>query len=241
VSNTQNSTDRKSRKIPLLIVSILLFVLGIAAIAGGAIVLYYNGGTDAEGYAISPVHEVRSTANAYVLWVAPMKSGSTFSWLGEDNIAATKWIIKAAGSGKQVFAGWAKAATVESYLNQLKYETPDKGWHWYIEPYYAEIEVPSTKIVNQGASTHAPADESYWLDSVVTSDSATIYWDPSWQQSEGMNIIIIMNADGSSGVNADLQLGFQVPILTWLPYLLIPLGILMCVGGYLLFRRRKKA
>lgn len=225
-------------KIMLIIVSILLFALGIVAIAGGALVLYWNSATDGEGYFISPVHEVRSSANAFALWVAPMQSGSTFSWLGEDNIAQTKWIIKSVDSGTQVFAGWTKAASGEAYLSQFRYETPDKGWHWRIDAYYAEIDIPSTKIVNQGAPPRTPADEIFWTDSAVTADSATIYWDPSWEQSAGMNIIILMNADGTAGVDVDLQLGFKVPILTWLPYLLIPLGILLCLAGYLLFKRR---
>ncbi len=147
----------------------------------------------------------------------------------------------AVDSGKQVFAGWTEASDGAAYVDQFRYETPDQGWHWWVDPYYAEIGVPSTKIVHQGAPARAPADESFWIESVVTADTATIYWDPTWEQSAGMKMIVLMNADGSSGVNADLQLGFKVPILTWLPYLLIPLGILLCVVGYLLFRRRKRA
>ena len=78
------------RKITLfLVVGILLIVLGSVAIVGGAVVFYFNLGTDTEGYAISPVYKVRSSANAFVLWVMPMKE-SSFSWLGEDNIAQTK-------------------------------------------------------------------------------------------------------------------------------------------------------
>jgi hypothetical protein len=50
-----------------------------------------------------------------------------------------------------------------------------------------------------------------------------------------------MNADGSSNVQATLQLGFAVPILGWLPYLFIPLGAVLCLGGVLMFRRRRKA
>ncbi len=230
----------KRKKILVLTFSILLFILGIAAIAGGAAVLYYNAGTDSEGYAISSVYEVRSSANAFVLWVAPLQSRSSFSWLGEENIAQTKWIVSAVDASKQVFAGWAEASDGAAYVDQFRYETPDQGWHWWVEAYYAEIGVPSTNIVHQGVPARTPAAESFWLDSVVTIDKATIYWDPTWEQNAGMKMIIIMNADGSSGVSANLQLGYKVPILTWLPYLLIPLGILLCFGGYLLFRRRKR-
>jgi hypothetical protein len=48
-----------------------------------------------------------------------------------------------------------------------------------------------------------------------------------------------MDLDGSKGVEADIQLGFKVPILGWLAYLLIPLGVLMCICGIFLVKRRK--
>jgi hypothetical protein len=230
----------RRKKFLFLIVGLLLIILGIVAIAGGAAILNFNAETDPEGYALSPIHEVRSSANAYVLWVAPLQSTGSFSWLGDDNVAETKWVVTTVDARKQVFAGWTKASDGAAYADQFQYETPDQGWHWYVDPYYAEIGVPSTKIVHQGAPARAPANESFWIDSVVTSDTATIYWDPTWEQGAGMKMIVLMNADGSSGVNANLQLGFKVPILTWLPYLLIPLGILLCLGGYLVFRRRTR-
>jgi len=56
-----------------------------------------------------------------------------------------------------------------------------------------------------------------------------------------MKMIVLMNADGSKEVNADLQLGFKVPILTWLPYILIPLGIVLSISGFALLSKRRKA
>jgi hypothetical protein len=49
-----------------------------------------------------------------------------------------------------------------------------------------------------------------------------------------------MNADGSSNVDADIQLGFKVPLFGWLPYLLLALSIIMLVVGWFLFRYRKR-
>lgn len=227
----------RKKKILFLTVGLLLLVLGIMAISGGAAILYYNAGTDSEGYAMSVVHEVRSSANAYVLWVAPWQ-GSSFSWVGESNIGACKWVASSVDGGPEVLMGWAWASDGAAYISNFRYETPDQVWNWYTEAYYAEIDVPSTKLVGQGVPSRVPSAETFWIDSAATSGTATIHWDPTWDKTAGMKMIILMNADGSSGVNVDLQLGFKVPILTWLPYVLIPLGILMCVGGGLLSRRR---
>jgi hypothetical protein len=65
-------------------------------------------------------------------------------------------------------------------------------------------------------------------------------WNPVWDETTGRNILVIMNADGSSNVDADIQLGFKVPLFGWLPYLLLALGIIMLVVGWFLFRYRKR-
>jgi hypothetical protein len=54
-------------------------------------------------------------------------------------------------------------------------------------------------------------------------------------------MLVVMNADNSSDVQATLQFGFSVPILDWLPYLLVPSGVVLCLGGWFLLRRRKTA
>lgn len=229
----------KRKRILLLALGIILLVLGIVAILAGAAIFYLNMGTDAEGYTVSPVYQIRSSANAFALGVKPLNI-SKFSWLGEDNIAETKWIIKAVDGGKQVFAGWCELSDVEVYLYSFRYETPYPNWTWPVGPYYARINVNSTRIYHQGAPSHPPTSESFWIESVVTGESATIYWDPTWAENTRMKTLVIMNADGSSGVNADLQLGFKVPILTWLPYLLILLGSALCFAGFMVLRRLKK-
>ncbi len=228
----------ENEKTLLFVGSILLLILEITAVLCGATVLYLNAQTDAEGYTINPVYQVRSSASAFVLWVAPLRT-DTFGWIGEENIAQTKWTIKAVDSGKEVFAGWATSDDIATYVTHFSYETADPEWDWYTHAYYAKIDVPSTKILNQGNPAQPPSAEGFWIKSATTFNEATIYWDLTWEQSQGMKVIILMNADGSIGINTDLQLGLKVPILTWLPYLLIPLGLILCIGDYLCYRYKK--
>jgi hypothetical protein len=197
-------------------------------------------GTDSQGYALSEKYPIETQSNAFALWVAPMRITGIFSALDSSNIAATKWVVTASEPTKEIFVGWAKASDVESYLGKFSYETPDNEWHWRTSPYAPEIDVPSTAIYNQGTPARPPVEESFWTTTATTTNSAEIKWEPVWDSSKGMNVIVVMNADGSSTINADIQLGFKVPILSWLPYLLIPLGILFLVLGLLLFKRRKR-
>jgi hypothetical protein len=230
----------RRRKVIFVLASILLMAFGLIALVGGAAVAYLNMGTDSEGYALSEKYQIETSSNAFALWVAPMRITGIFSALGSSNIAATKWVVTATEPSKEIFVGWAKASDVESYLGKFSYETPDKGWHWLTSPYAPEIEVPSTAIHNQGPPARPPIEESFWTTTTTTTNSAEIKWDPVWDSTKGMNVIVVMNADGSSAVKADIQLGFKVPILSWLPYLLLPIGILLLVLGLFLFKRRKR-
>jgi hypothetical protein len=203
------------------------------------LVLILNMGTDAEGYAISEKYQIRTSTNAFVCTVGPMRESSTwFSWLGMDNIAQTKWMVTSVDPGKEVFAGWIRKADVESYLN-FRYEIPEY-WSWYTRPYIAELIIPSTVINNQGSPSQIPSELTTWVETTSTSSISTFNWDPHWNPNTGYYMLVIMNADGSSNVNADLQLGFKVPILGWLPNLLLPLGIILLIAGILLLRMRKE-
>jgi len=48
-----------------------------------------------------------------------------------------------------------------------------------------------------------------------------------------------MNLDGSKNISADIQIAFKSPILTVLPFVLLPLGIVLAVEGIYLLRRKK--
>jgi hypothetical protein len=55
----------------------------------------------------------------------------------------------------------------------------------------------------------------------------------------GNKYLIITNLDGSKSVTSDIYLGFKIPVFRWLPYVLIPLGIIIFVCGILLIKKIK--
>jgi hypothetical protein len=242
LANTPSTVTKggPKKEVAFIIAAVLLCAFGLNALVGGAYVLYLNSGTDSEGYALSQTYPITTASNAFTLWVAPMHGTGSFSWLGNTNIAATKWVVSTSNQEQLIFAGWGKASNVEPYLNAFSFETP-QNWNWHTEPYKPQIDIPSTTAYNQGINpTRPPTQENFWTKTATTTNTTAIYWDPNWDAKEGMNSIVIMNADGSSGIHANIQLGFKVPILGWLPYLLIPAGILLLTPGLLLFKRRKK-
>ena len=198
----------------------------------------YNAGTDPDGYTQSNVYEVRSSTYAYALWVGSSQYPSYLKWMSAKDIGQCIWTVESINS-KELFVGWANATDGEDYLfNKFRFETPPI-WNWYINAYYAEIEIPAGIPYYEGAPARPPAEETFWLESVQSNDTAKIVWDAFWEPDTDRKILIIMNSDGSSGVEADLQLGFKAPILGWLQFVLIPVGVIMCLAGIFVFRRKK--
>jgi len=207
---------------------IIFIALAITALIAGAVIMYLNSGNDFEGYALSENYTIDTSANAFVLWVGSPVSESRL-----------KWVITPMDSNKEIFAGWGAAGTVNAYTGQYKYATPESGWSYIARAYDASIKISSLHIINQNSPVLPPSqDEPIWLDKVTTSDSITLYCTPN-NDGDKMGMLVIMNTDGSNGVNATIQLGSRIAIYAWLPNLLIPIGIVLLIVGLILIKRKK--
>ncbi len=220
--------NASKKKILLTIISILVLLLGIVAMIAGAVIMYLNTTNDSEGYALSNTYHVQTSSNAFVLWVgAPVSE------------ARLKWIVTSTDSGKQVFAGWGAATTVTEFVGNYQFATPAYGWNYHAQAYEASINITNVDIMNSDKPV-MPAPTGIWLDTVTTTRATTLYCSPNAVANDNMGMLVIMNADGSNGVDAQIQLGSKVPLLGWLPYVLIPVGIVFLVAGLLLVKRVRK-
>ena len=72
-------------------------------------------------------------------------------------------------------------------------------------------------------SRSPPAEQSFWDESFTGSGEQTLEWAPE----EGDWRVVLMNADGSRGVSAEMRIGAKLDSLLW-----IGIGLLV-VGGLL--------
>jgi hypothetical protein len=223
---TANQGSNKKRLL-IIISSVLISLLGIAAIVAGAAIMYLNTQNDSEGYALSETCTVKTSSTAFILWV-----GSPVSE------ARLKWVVSSANS-KEVFAGWGAASTVNAYTGNYQYATPESGWSYTARAYQAAINISSIHIINTNSPALAPAPESLYSDTVKTAGSSTLYCTPN-NSGDKMGMLVIMNSDGSSGIDAQIQLGSKIALYGWLPYVLLPIGIVLLMMGLLLFRKSRK-
>ena len=237
--SSENSIIQKTKKHRKLIFvgCIVLLVVGIIFALAGVALLSLNMGTDSDGYQQSSVYEIRSDTYAFVLWVKSSSFPSYLTWMSPKDIGQTRWTIES-NTGKELFVGWAEDVEGENYLNTgIMFSTPPT-WHRSIASYHSEIEIPEPVTYNQNPPSRPPSQETFWLESLQSTETSTITWDAFWDNVQDRKILIIMNADGSRNVQADIQLGFKVPIFSWLPSVLIPVGLILCVIGVFLIRQK---
>ncbi|MBN1861508.1 MAG: hypothetical protein JW840_08625 [Candidatus Thermoplasmatota archaeon] len=222
---------KKSKK--RIILASILFVGGFLLLSAGASIFIYNMGTDREGYTYSNIHHVNTTTYAFILYMNEYKI-STWGFLGAENIAQIKFIVNNLNPSKELFTGYATTQQSEPYRKSFRCEFPI-FWRWFAEPYYAELSLNATTSEGAGAPAFLPQSQTFWKTSAQSFDTATMTYLPLHEQ----HIWFIMNSDGSQNITADIQIGFKSPILAILPYVCIPLGLLLLVGGIMLLRRKK--
>ncbi len=224
---------QKKGKRPVILAAVLL-IIGFLFLSAGASFAYYNSTTGSDGYSYSNIYHVNTTSHAFTAYMNQFQGG-IFSFLGAENIGEIKYIAKNLNSGKEVFIGYATTREAESYRRSFQCTIPT-FWTWHVEAYDAEITITNTVIEGTGAPAALPQTQTFWRATDQAADTATMRYLPKGEQ----YIWFIMNSDGSANITADIQIAFKAPILTLLPLVFIPIGVLILVIGVYLMIRKKK-
>ena len=130
-----------------------------------------------------------------------------------------------ASSAKPVFVGIARKATVDAYLAGSSYATA-KGLD--LDPFAV------TYVTHRGTkSPGRPASRTFWAASAV----ATGVTDLTWKPRSGSWSVVVMNADGSPGVSADVSAGVRAAWLLWAGIgIALAGGLLLAVAALMLVR-----
>jgi len=84
-------------------------------------------------------------------------------------------------------------------------------------------------------SAPQPSSSSIWLASGSGADTAKY----EKMMVSGSYWVVIMNVDGSSGLNVDLQVSGTMPLMLGLPSTLVILGIISAIVGFISYPRKK--
>jgi hypothetical protein len=128
----------------------------------------------------------------------------------------------AAGSGS-LFMGIAPADAVAGYLDGVAHDEIT-DWDWIQDD--IEYVVYTT---NEGATDPAaPGTEDFWVASVSGSGELAL----DWTIQDGDWALVIMNADGSPGVSADVRFGVAtLPVLLPIGLASLAVGLVALISG----------
>jgi hypothetical protein len=188
-------------KIALAVVGGLGVLLSAALLAGGVSLIDGEApGTDTNGYWTTEAHHVGTPTHA--LASSGLDIDSDAGWFLDDGRFGSVQVSGASlDPNKDIFVGVASRTAVAAYLDGVAW---DEVTDLDVDPFQVHTER------HQGTgSPGAPASQPIWEASVQGTGEQTLDWDVE----SGDWSIVVMNADGSAGVQSDVELGAR---LKWL-------------------------
>jgi hypothetical protein len=132
---------------------------------------------------------------------------------------------------EEVFIGIARENDAQVYLGGVEYEElSDFDWDFNLrrqtQPHISYHTHPGS------APSGPPTLHSFWTTYATGTGTQTLFWEPI----SGSFWVVVMNADGSAGVDVDMQLGARIPVLRMIGNGLIGGGLIaLVVGGIIIY------
>jgi hypothetical protein len=211
----------------LLVFGALLVLVALPLLAGGLGVKGALGSRDGAGYFMTGAQEVRTGTHALVTDDLDVDADVP-QWLRGDRFATAR--IDATSS-RPVFIGIGPTAAVERYLAG--------AGHTLVTDVDTDPFRLSTQAVGGDRRPQPPAQQRFWRAQATGSGTQSL----RWPVETGDWSTVVMNADGTRGVAAQVRVGAKVSALSWVATgLLIAGGLVLAAGGGLLYlgaRRRR--
>jgi hypothetical protein len=201
-------------KILLLIGGGIGALLATALLAAGGVSLWADTAkTDRDGYFSSKAYPVQT--NTHALVSEGLDIDADADWIFDDGRHMSVRIAATAEDGDRIFVGVAPQSDVAAYLGGVSY---DEVTDVDVDPFGLETEPHAGQ-----ATPRAPDSQGIWEASVEGSGTQTLRWDPE----PGDWSVVLMNADGSAGVNTETTFAARVSFL-------FELGLGLVIGGAVL-------
>ena len=134
-----------------------------------------------------------------------------------------------AQSDRPIFIGIARTADLDRYLHGTEHDDVS-GLNY--RPFQVDYDHTSGHAPNR-----LPAKETFWVKSTSGTGNVALNWKPrpgSWRA-------VVMNADDSRGVSADLKFGVRTSLLWWLGAGLLGAAALLAAAAAALYSRARIA
>jgi hypothetical protein len=201
-NNTQIPRKRSvGARIVLLVSAALASVMAVGAIGLGALALWGESEKDERGYLSTDSQSFAAGTHAIATESLDIDLDGAEELVDSTSLGELRLDVESQ-SGKPLFVGIARTDQVSSYLSDVSHTiVTDVDYDPFEAGYSRQAGVRSPT---------APGGERIWAASAQGAGPQTL----TWEVEDGDWSIVVMNADGSPGVRADISAGAKLPYLT---------------------------
>ena len=216
--------SRTTGQIVLLVVGIILALIALVVAGAGGTAIWASTDKDSDGYHSTGLHLLHSPTEAIATKNIDLAT-SVPEWL------FGKIRIEARPSGEApIFVGIGHRDDVERYLADVEHDVlTDVDF----DPFRAHYDRQSGT-----QAPKPPAAQTFWVASAHGAGTQVL----TWETDSGSWSVVLMNADGSPGVDARVKAGAEIPYGLWIGLGVLVIGILLAAGATLMivkgWRRR---
>jgi hypothetical protein len=211
-----------AKRIALIVTGSLAALLASALMIGGGLALYGDSQKDSDGYLSTDTHRFEAGTRALATENLDLDLGDADRFVQTNDLGDVRVQVDSRGE-KPVFVGIARTSDVERYLSGVSYTTLTDVESTPFDADYDD---------HAGSGRPAgPADSQIWAASEQGSGKQTL----NWEIEDGDWSVVVMNADGSAGVDADISAGAELPFLSALGWSALGSGgFVLAIGVFLL-------
>lgn len=210
-------------KVVAIVGGVLLTLLGLALFAPGLFLFWVHGTQrDSAGFYETPDRVVSTSAYAVAspdvdLGIEPLN----WEWVREG-AAGTVRVAAESRSSTPLFIGIGPSDRVSEYLSDVAHDevTDMSVWSRRVDYRHAD----------GGAPRSAPGEQDFWVVEQEGLGTQTL----EWQAQSGSWTAVMMNADGSARVAADLSVGAEIGLLLYIAIGLTSAGAVLLAFGIFL-------
>ena len=205
-------------RIALTITGAIASFIAVALVAGGALALWRDSQKDDDGYLTTNTHRFESGGRALATDNLDVDLGDIDPIPDTPDLGKVK-LTAESRDGKPVFVGIARTSDVDRYLSNVPYTTVTDV---HADPFRADYD-------RHAGNRHpvSPEHAGIWQASSYGHGEQSIDWDID----DGDYSVVVMNADGSLGVDADVSAGANIPFLDELGWSAIGSGAFALILG----------
>jgi hypothetical protein len=219
IIETQPKRSRGAR-IALVVTGTVTALVAAGLLAVGGVALWGESEKDADGYLSTDSHRFDVSTHALASESLDVDLDGA-GWLMDREDVGDVRVEVEPQTDEAVFVGIAPTDEVARYLGGVAHTSVSDVDSWPFEADYKEHAIAGER------RPAPPAEQPIWTASAQGTGPQTVEWDVE----DGDWSVVVMNADGSRGIDAEVEAGAKIPFLSAIGWTGIGAGAVLLIGA----------